>query len=110
MAKVTHTIDLRNEMTALADDFRGIGQLIDVCNEHDVHVQIEIAESRYLRIQTEETIMATAESIKDIVKCNAPVFVEIIGARWSRNEPKPMREPMQKPMDFDGTVGPGCTR
>lgn len=76
MAKISHSIQTENEMTALADDLRGWADLIDVCNESDVHVIIDLYHN-IMTLSTEEIHSETAQFIKHTIERIAPVFVEI---------------------------------
>lgn len=76
MYKAEHTVLIDNEMTALADDFRGLGEFVDVCNEHNVHVGVGVKEN-LLTIYTEEASLETVESIVKTVAARVPVFAEI---------------------------------
>lgn len=76
MAWISYTVLTTNDMITLADDFRGIGHLVDICNEHDVGIGITMAQDR-LTVYTEEADQKTLESIQEAICKVVPVYVDI---------------------------------
>lgn len=79
MSRVVHVINMENEPTALADDFRGLAEMIEACDE--MGVKLSFWADNYnslLNAESEELEEIQARKIVSVVQRVGPIWPMVI--------------------------------